>query len=286
MIKEIIVCVVLTSAIASFSAEIRTGCFSQIGKKNQRNEDRFIIATARNFSAVFDGHGGDLVSSFLQENIVAEFNTTFNEGQPTDIKTKFNNLFSSLDNKVRHLAAGSTASVAYIEVNNRESKAVLHTAHVGDSRIVLFDENGKVVFATRDHKPNREDECTRIEENDGIIVSFERSIGKKTITESCVYLHGAKLNMSRSIGDHCWNWNKKIISSQPEYNQVKLEGLYYLVIGSDGLFDVFDNEKIGETIINTREKKLSQIIKILIQQAVTKGSRDDITLIIEKIQTK
>jgi len=55
-----------------------------------------------------------------------------------------------------------------------------------------------------------------------------------------------------------------------------------LVLASDGLFEVLDNEEIGKEVLISREKKLSaeEVAKKLCNLALKKGSFDNISVII------
>ena len=53
--------------------------------------------------------------------------------------------------------SGSTLIIAII------SKEYVITANCGDSRCILYDKNGQVIFESKDHKPDRDDERERIE---------------------------------------------------------------------------------------------------------------------------
>merc|ERR1712060_60873 len=105
--------------------------------------------------------------------------------------------------------------------------AKLTVAHVGDSRGVLC-RGGLAVAVTEDHKPEIEKERRRIEGLGG----FVSHIG-------CWRAMGI-LAMSRAIGDL---FLKPYVSAEPEVRTVPLEeDDEFLVLASDGIFDVFDND--------------------------------------------
>lgn len=275
----------LTSIL--FAGEISIGSFSKQGASRKRNEDRYIhaiIADKDVLTGVFDGHSGDAVSEYLQNNIVS----VFNKDTSPDIQTRLTNTLLTLDQKVKPLESGSTAAIAYVESNDegKNSKVIFHTAHVGDSRIVLIDCDGNIVLSTKDHKPNREGERERIERNEGMVISRTGRRAGSIVEDYYVIRGEYQLAVSRAIGDYFIDETKKCISAEPEYNQRILQGLYYFIIGSDGLYDAMTNEEIGHYIIENKEKKLLSLAKMLVKKAIEKGSKDDITAIVGKIKTQ
>lgn len=287
MIKKILLFIFLSSIKTSVAAEISSGICSQKGTIRKQNEDAYIICSSgkgRYLSGVFDGHYGDGVSQFLKNNI----KQVFDEDKSLDIKTKLENTFLTLDQKVSHLNAGSSAAVAYLVTKKKKNRntLILHTAHVGDCRIILIDKNGIPVFSTKDHKVNRKCERIRINNNGGMIYSQEIKKPNKNIREEFVIVQGYKLGVSRVIGDRFLDKEKKLIIANPECHQLKLRGFYYLVICSNGLSDGLTNADIGSFIINNKEQALSLLTRLLAEKAVEKGSMDDITVIIDRIKTE
>lgn len=154
--------------------------------KRDYQEDRFTHAliNAKNegeFFAIYDGHGGDKVSSHLQKNLHLYFTECLT--RKTTIKEAFECAFLKAENyALQHFNDGSTVVAVYIDKNN-----ILHLAWVGDSRAVL-EKNGTVDLAVKDHKPNRPDELNRI----GLA-------GGKILKHGVWRING--LAISRSIGD-------------------------------------------------------------------------------------
>ena len=87
---------------------------------------------------LFDGHGGQEVSKFLQEN----FTKFWKEILPlnySNYENKIKNIFLSTDQKLKEnnfYQVGSTACIIYITLEN--SKKILYCANVGDTRAILI----------------------------------------------------------------------------------------------------------------------------------------------------
>ncbi|BAF19679.1 Os06g0526700 [Oryza sativa Japonica Group] len=121
----------------------------------------------------------------------------------------------------RYRDDGSTA-VAAILIGNR-----LYVANVGDSRAVAL-KAGKAVPLSEDHKPNKKDERKRIEDAGGIVVSDD------------IWRVDGILAVSRAFGNRLM---KRYVKAEPNIQEkVVDEGLEYLVLATDGLWDVMRNE--------------------------------------------
>jgi serine/threonine protein phosphatase PrpC len=233
--------------------------------KNKRDyqEDRFYhgVVDGGEWYAVYDGHGireyGDKVSHFLKETLHDYFCQTsgsMRERMIQAFKNADDNQYVKLYTKI-----GSTASVVYIKDN------IAHFAHVGDSR-ALLECGGMIAFATEDHKPLRCDEKERIEKAEGVI-SFCRVDGT--------------LAVSRAIGDH--HYDKKIVIPEPEYTQKTLTKQHkFLILASDGLWDVVDNEDVVK-VLELKQMEIDDMnvfAKMLVDLAIEKHSTDNITVMV------
>ncbi|XP_047312968.1 protein phosphatase 2C 3-like [Impatiens glandulifera] len=119
-------------------------------------------------------------------------------------------------------AVGSTAVVAILTAD----KIVI--ANCGDSRAVLC-RDGRAVALSIDQKPDRPDELNRIE-----------SIGGRVIHWGGARVFGV-LAMSRAIGDP---YLKPYVTCDPEITITERDETDdFLILASDGLWDVISNEK-------------------------------------------
>ena len=239
----------------------KVGIFSCQNKRPYQ-EDRFYhgIVDGGEWYAVYDGHGvkcGDKISHFLKENLHNYFIQTFGSMHERMLEA-----FKKADDDqcVRsYKNAGSTATVVYIK------DTIAHFAHVGDSR-ALLEACGMVAFATEDHKPSRCDEKQRIEDAGGII-SYARINGS--------------LGVSRAIGDH--KYDKNVVISEPEYTEVLLvRHNKFLVVASDGLWDVMNNDDVVNVLDRQQAKiqDMNAFAKMLVDLAIERGSTDNITVMV------
>ena len=234
------------------------GIFSSQNKRESQ-EDFFYHGEVDNgqLYAVYDGHGGYKVAECLAKKFPIYFSQT--SGLMAD---RMQQAFENADKDEcmeLNRECGSTAAVVFIKDN------VAHCAHVGDSR-ALLEVNGKVDFVTIDHKPDRADEYIRIDYANGIV--FNKRVN-------------GMLAVSRAFGDY--GLDKRLIIPTPEYAEVPLcKDSNFLVLATDGLWDFLSNEEVVE-ILNEKKssiKDMSSLAKLLALFAVSRGSRDNITVMV------
>lgn len=147
-------------------------------------------------------------------------------------------------------------------------------AHVGDSRAVLVNRNGKVRSLCEEHRLNRRDEQERVERAGGLVIN---SSGTPRVN--------GVLALSRAIGDEKY---KEFIIAQPEISTIHLVGNEeFLIVASDGLWDVVSDESCAEIVWKILNKKKidsssaeEQAAKALTQYAWDQGSNDDASVIV------
>uniref|UniRef100_A0A0D9WQU1 protein-serine/threonine phosphatase n=1 Tax=Leersia perrieri TaxID=77586 RepID=A0A0D9WQU1_9ORYZ len=223
----------ITGGSASEDGRLSWG-FSSFKGRRPSMEDRFSIKIETidrqtvGLFGVFDGHGGPLAAEYLKEHLFEnlvqhpEFlkDTKLAISQ-TFLKTDADFLESVSSNPFRD--DGSTAVTAILVGNQ------LYVANVGDSRAVAL-EAGKAVPLSEDHKPNRKDEQKRIEDAGGIIVLDD------------TWRVNGLLAMSRAFGNCAL---KQYVKAEPDIQEKTIdESLEYLILATDGLWDVMRNEDV------------------------------------------
>uniref|UniRef100_A0ACD5VZE1 Uncharacterized protein n=1 Tax=Avena sativa TaxID=4498 RepID=A0ACD5VZE1_AVESA len=214
-----------------------------------------------NIFGVFDGHGGSCAAEYLKEHLFE--NLLKHPAFITDTKLAISESYKETDSDFLgaetniHKEGGSTASTAIFVGNH------LFVANVGDSRAVI-SKAGKAIALSDDHKPNRSDERERIE-NAGGVVTF-----------SGTWRVGGVLAMSRAFGDRLL---KQFVVAEPEIQEQEIDDeLEFLILASDGLWDVVSNEHavafVKEVVgPEAAARKLTEI-------AFRRGSTDNITCIV------
>ncbi|KAH9300061.1 hypothetical protein KI387_011644, partial [Taxus chinensis] len=166
---------------------------------------------------------------------------------------------------------GSTAVVAVV------SRFQIVVANCGDSRAVLC-RGGKALPFSKDHKPQREDEMDRIEAAGGKIIYWHG------------YRVGGFLALSRALGDR---FLKQYVISEPEVTCTeRREEDEFLILASDGLWDVVSNELACEVarkclagyrprcLKGSSECSVSVAAALLTRVALARGSTDNISVVV------
>ncbi|KAE8712540.1 Protein phosphatase 2C 16 [Hibiscus syriacus] len=263
------------------------------------------------FFGVYDGHGGCEVANYCRERmhlaIAEEIETaisciregTVEHDWQEQWKKAFSNSFIKVDAEIGGVRKGANNTdnepIAPETVGSTAVVAVVSPTHIivancGDSRAVLYRGKHPMPLSV-DHKPDREDEHARIEAAGGKVIQWNGS-----------RVSGV-LAMSRSIGDR---YLKPWIIPDPEvtfFPRAKEDEC--LVLASDGLWDVISNKEACEVarkrILLWHKKhgdKLSaergdgvdpaaqSASDYLSKIALSKGSRDNITVIVLDLKAK
>lgn len=278
------------------------------GRQNLELRDQHGKDLTAHFFGVYDGHGGSQVASYCRERIhlaLAEEmevakrgfrnGSSWSNGKE-QLEKAFSNCFLKVDDEVcgvsRSMNGSDPSLIESMAPETVGSTAVVGLvcsthiiiANCGDSRAVLYRGKETVPLSV-DHKPNREDECARIEAAGGRVILWDgfRVCGV--------------LAMSRAIGDR---YLKPSIIPDPEvvfFPRAKEDEC--LILASDGLWDVVTNEeacdmarrrillwhkKNGDNLPAERgegaDPAAQAAADYLSKLALQRGSRDNISVIV------
>ncbi|XP_022750354.1 LOW QUALITY PROTEIN: uncharacterized protein LOC111299433 [Durio zibethinus] len=210
---------------------------------------------------VFDGHGGARAAEYVKQNLFS--NLIRHPKFISDTKSAIADAFYQTDSEFlksennQNKDAGSTASTAIL-VGGR-----LLVANVGDSRAVIC-RGGNAIAVSRDHKPDQTDERQRIEDAGGFVMW------------AGTWRVGGVLAVSRAFGDRLL---KQFVVADPEIQEEKIDSsLEFLILASDGLWDVVSNEEAVSMIKPIQDPE--QAAKRLMKEAYQRGSADNITCVV------
>ena len=250
------------------------GSWTTIGLR-ERQEDRFVagrkMANGHHVYGVFDGHGGDSVSTRLETDLVAHLDEAVSR-RVSDTQALETALTMIDDSLVDAASVGSTATVVVLGDDE------ITCANCGDSRAVLMRAGGLAVELSRDHSLNREDEHDRIRGVGGIITGSHG-----------MYRVVGMLNMSRSIGDkdlRCMG-----VIPVPEFVTARRTPEdRYVIIASDGLWDVVTSQGAADLLSKIVERCIEKgckafaiphiAAKVLGAHALRCGTRDNVTVLV------
>lgn len=233
-----------------------------------------------NFIAVFDGHGGKVVSKYLKENLPPFFVNKFKKdiySNPKSASEYFIKVYNLIQNKMKedHPRAiqycGSTACVG-IHFKEDEDKSKLWLLNVGDSRAVKCNKLNIAEQLTQDHKPNSPEERLRIEQLGGKI-EFDGSDWRIK-----------DLSLSRAFGDlECTPY----VTHLPQIYRYRVSSSdKFIIFACDGLWDVLTNQDVADYVnqLLMDKKYKGNYAKDLAEMAYNKGSLDNITTIVYLLQ--
>lgn len=266
------------------------GCFSHCQGSRDYMED-LSLSTHASFLfqgkryplgvvAVFDGHGGSDAAEFARANIAYHLQAAFEQEQEEETWEK--KIFLALKRafiKLDHDYQGENGTTAVVPVLLGDR---IWIANVGDSRAILIDKNGNIVQATEDAKPEIPKHSKKVRGLGGIVCYDQ---------EELTYRVNNVLSMARAIGDKkiLGKSGKRCILPNPKITCFPLDQFLggFLVMASDGLFEVASTNEVGQTILQMTKKNFSikQICEEIVHCAFLKDTDtgDNITLGIVKL---
>jgi len=238
------------------------------------------------FFTVCDGHGGvqaaDFVNNHLFDNIISCPN--FMEDTEAAVLAGFEQTESAFRQYVKNEdidgMIGTTVTAVLIIENQ------LFVANLGDSEAVLCT-GGKEVVLTEAHVPSNPDEEMRVRRVGGSIVSDKR--GTKRLAHPTWNPTLVNIGVTRAIGDYFFK--------NEEYVGTKQSGLIalpsikkwnltpqdqFLVIASDGFWDVVKPREAIDYVNNNIELDSDTICKQLLELSSSRRSNDNITVLLIK----
>ncbi|KAF0716155.1 Aste57867_2997 [Aphanomyces stellatus] len=270
----------------------------------------------QSFFGVFDGHGGAEASQYLNEhlhkNIMEEIHKRSEEIMSCRTKEHVHVIvkegltiaFEATDAEFLKNSskpqAGSTATTVFI------AGQTIYVANVGDSRTVL-SRNGIGIRLSNDHKPSslqqlfqlsRADEAQRIRETGGFIIhgrvmgelAVSRAFGDCEFKTYDTYACSTALRLEDENGVEQPVVNPNdilkgpLVISTPEISIADItESDEFLLLASDGLFDVFEDQEAITFIRKEMERcgDVQRTVESLVDYAIgTQGSRDNVTAIV------
>lgn len=298
---------------------IVSSCASSMQGYRNTMEDTHILAVDLNgqpieIGGIFDGHGNGTVAKFLQEQFCLvlcsnENYINYNKtNDPSDMKNALEETCRTIDSRICgnypeyiqlnekivpvDSAAGTTAIIYII------TQTHIFLLNVGDSRgifvekmtslslgtettcILNYNGNAYAVHGTIDHKPNNEKELSRIKSAGGYV-----RVGR--VNES--------LALSRAFGDYEFKVNKLLPAHEQQVIAVpditvfnRNDDEQFVVLGCDGLWDVFTNLQVAEHVFNlieAGEHSIALITEELIDLALEADSKDNISVAIVTFPT-
>mmetsp|Transcript_21889 Transcript_21889/g.62792 ORF Transcript_21889/g.62792 Transcript_21889/m.62792 type:complete len:982 (+) Transcript_21889:123-3068(+) len=186
------------------------------------------------------------------------------------------------------LIAGSTVATAVLSVTE-DGADVLNVLNCGDSRTLVVGrprggspKDSVVYFSTRDHSPSCEIEMERLARGKARGYSQPQC----SMSRWRIKVGDYQYALARSL-EGSFTTSKGIVSD-PDISTVDLSDMLAerelgcIILATDGLFEVIDNEEAGRDAIKWREKgkPADEVAKQLCLKAVDKGSPDNVSCVV------
>lgn len=220
--------------------------------------------------AVFDGHGGSQVSEFCKNNFKEILTYHINNNHEFDVAIQ--QTYKELDLRCENLkqTCGSTALTMFKKKNE------IWVANCGDSEAIVKTRNGNI---------QKISQCHKVENEKARLSSLGAQI---TYDDGCARIN-RMLNVARSFGDYHL---KKYVISLPYIRCIRTDkfDIEYIVLASDGVWDVYDLNTLTKDIEDMKNELLEQgktmkqatdiICYEIVRRSILRGSTDNISVIL------
>ena len=231
------------------------------------------------YFSIFDGHNGTQVALYLKENFskvllnelkVILFANNYKsniENVISAVKNSFEKIDKNIiNNKNIKDDIGSTGTIILLYRDPYDnSKIILISANIGDSKGYLINKQS-IKKITKEHKCKDTNEVERIKKKGGLVFQG-RVFGT--------------LMLTRSFGDKEMK-QYGVISSPYCFSTLIHENDLYIIIGSDGVWDVFSND--NEIYELSKEKMSSkEFAEKIVKMSIDRGTTDNVSCLVIKL---
>lgn len=256
---------------AKMSKHITHGFHLVKGKSRHDMED-YLVSVFKQIDgnelglfAIYDGHLGHNVASYLQNNLFDNIlkEDDFWTNTESAVKRAYCSTDTDILDQVSSLGKGGSTAVTAILINGQK----LVVANLGDSRAVI-SKNGVAKQLSVDHEPSKEKKM--IESKGGFVSNLPGDVPRVD----------GQLAVARAFGDRSL---KRHLSSEPDVTVEMIDDdAEFIILASDGLWVVMSNQEAVNSIKQIKDAKLAA--KHLTDEAVSRNSKDDISCIVVKLQ--
>ena len=229
---------------------------------------------------IFDGHGGDEMSNYLQMNLAQIYkqNLLLNKGNIIlSLKNAFRDADDEMKNQLNIEGLGSTGTLVHIKWES-EDDLVVYSANVGDSRVSLISPE-HIIRLSYDHRTTDEKERKRILES-GLEIIDDRINGTLMLTR----IFGNYEYKNDEENEEEENNNNKGLICEPFISKINIDlniENQFLILASDGIWDTITEEEIQNIIISHNDTQ--QICSIVIKNCLRNEAWDNMSIFAIKL---
>ena len=230
---------------------------------------------------LFDGHGGDEMAIYLQNNFahIYKQNLLLNKG---NIIKSLKNSFLDADDEMKNVlnieGLGSTGTVVHVLWETPDD-LVVYCGNVGDSRVTLISPE-HIIRLSYDHRVSDEKESKRIKEA-GTKIIDDRINGCLMLTR--VFGNYELKNEGENEEENTENLDGGVIC-EPFISKINIDLGFenqFLILASDGVWDTITEEEIQDIIINNNDSQ--QICALIIKTCLRKEAWDNLSVFAIKL---
>lgn len=221
--------------------------------KREVNEDNLLVMPKRGLFLVADGVGGRRGGQVASQTVVDVFTRVFTQEHTDDLRDLVSGTIDLCNQKIYAEAEinpelqGMATTVALLAIQSR--RAIV--AHVGDSRVYRFDEQG-LICLTEDHSEVNE------------------ALRAGTITEEQAVSYPRRNVISRALGAD--------INVEPDIIEIEVDERTSFLLCSDGITRHITDEEIARLLRSGRRPEA--ICETMKDLCYAGGAEDNLTAVI------
>lgn len=229
--------------------------FQHIGNRSNQ-QDAYLVDKSNCLFVVCDGVGGRNKGEIASQTIIDYITVQFNQN-PSRVNAQY--IKQTIQQALLHLniklerdpdLKGAATTIALLYISN----SIAYTAHVGDSRVILFKKQENQLWSTKDHSVVQE--------------LFDAGVIK---SEEEMNIHPLKNRITNAIT--CGKMPSSLKVSIHELRNIKSTDIF--IVCSDGVLEHFTNGQIIKLLINSSAKDAFDTLK----NTSLKHSKDNNTCI-------
>lgn len=265
-------------------------CSTQGTRDAMEDEVLLVQNDSHLLAAVFDGHAGKEVASFVKQSLAQKFFSHLEVDVHRTFSIVFNELQKEIEDKANYDSMGTTAVVCY--VNRKTSK--IYTATIGDSEANIYrylDSEIRSIPLSNICNWSCHEEAARAAsalKNMRIATDWPSALDPKKLRFPDL---ASGLNLSRALGDKtikAYSLNPgciPAISHEPFVTMHQLLPNDFLVLACDGVKDFVKECEIAQIIDNNRSFP-DLIATRLIERAQANRSNDNMSVLVLSFKPK
>jgi serine/threonine protein phosphatase PrpC len=282
------------------------GAWSYVGRRASQ-EDGYFVHDIRGpndrsvlLAGVFDGHAGSGASGFVQSEFPAMFSNWLNLDDGTGplqsvLDTAWNQCceeyrtycqtaeeciaeYDDVEGILKaytgfnNVTSGTTATMLALD----QQSGLLTLLNCGDSRGLVIDPNGQLIFQTSDHTPQSELERLKA----GVQQGLTYSVPECSLGQWIVKVGPFQYKLGRALeGSLITSFG---ITSLADFSVLPAEAGMIAMVATDGLWEVMDSAEVSRVLTKMKKQNMSasDAAKSLCAMAYNKASNDNISIVV------